>query len=437
MKIRIFQSDKGDCLLLSGKDGTRVLVDGGKKKSYENHVAPYLGGLKADGEGLDVVYVSHIDADHIEGVLELMDNLVEWKVHRWQREHGNDTHPSPDTLEPPEVKEIWHNAFKEVPEENEKPIAEIYATWARILADHPEEEIRREAVGRHDLALSQRQAIKLSRRIGGDQLKIPLNPPADGGIMFATDGQDSFTRGSMEFFTIGPFEDDLEKLRDKWNAWLKKNADALEKIRRKMEEDEADLLGAAVSGVSLASSPVLSAAEELGNRGDVTPPNLASLMFLVEEDEKTVLLTGDGHCDDILKGLKGVGKLGEDAGLHVDVLKVMHHGSEHNFTKDFAKTITADHYLFCGDGAHENPDVRVVEGFLESRLGEGEALSGNAQVGDPFKLWFSSSPEQAGLSPTRAEQLEAVEKVVRRYQRNHPGRIRCKFLKNSSMAFEV
>ncbi len=434
MKIRIFQADKGDCLLLTGSDGTRILVDGGKKGAYQDHVAPYLGSLQEDKKELDVVYVSHIDADHIEGVLELMDNHVDWRVHLWQKEHGNDTHPVPDSARPPVVKEIWHNAFKEIFQDNAGPIADLFASMSRILVEHPEEEIRALVSGRQDLVTSQRQAVKLSRRISPNQLGITLNEPAEGKLMYAKAGQGSFPRGTLEFHTIGPFEEDLKKLRDEWDAWLKANEDALEKIQEQMEEDEADLLG---NEIHLASSALITAAEELGNRGRVTTPNLASLMFLVEEDGKTLLLTGDGHGDDILKGLRDLGKLDDDGGLHVDVLKVQHHGSEHNVDEAFARTITADHYLFCGDGSHHNPDVRVVEAFLKSRLGEGDELSTNDQVGDTFRFWFSSSPDLEGLSQARAEHLEAVERVIRRYQRANPGRVRFRFLKASSMAFEV
>ena len=46
MKIRVFQSDKGDCLLLTSASGkNRVLVDGGMSSSYTKHVAPALAKL--------------------------------------------------------------------------------------------------------------------------------------------------------------------------------------------------------------------------------------------------------------------------------------------------------------------------------------------------------------------------------------------------------
>ena len=68
MRLTAFQSDKGDCLLLTNTAGTaRVLVDGGMPMSYDAHVAAAMGKLQIAKKALDIVYVSHIDQDHIGG----------------------------------------------------------------------------------------------------------------------------------------------------------------------------------------------------------------------------------------------------------------------------------------------------------------------------------------------------------------------------------
>ncbi|MFT3924095.1 MAG: MBL fold metallo-hydrolase [Myxococcales bacterium] len=70
MKLEVFRSDKGDCLLITTSDQKRLLVDGGMKTSFSAYVAPALSKLKP--AKLDAVYVSHIDADHIAGILEIV-----------------------------------------------------------------------------------------------------------------------------------------------------------------------------------------------------------------------------------------------------------------------------------------------------------------------------------------------------------------------------
>ena len=42
--------------------------------------------------------------------------------------------------------------------------------------------------------------------------------------------------------------------------------------------------------------------------------------------------------------------------LHVDVLKVPHHGAEFNMSTPFAQAVTADDYIFCGNGFATNPE---------------------------------------------------------------------------------
>jgi hypothetical protein len=235
---------------------------------------------------------------------------------------------------------------------------------------------------------------------------------------------------------LGPFEEDLKKLRDKWNAWLdaEKNQNNLRKTRR--WRDEQNELFDFSLGV------VLDVDDELGRRQAVTEENLASLMLFVTADSKRLLLTGDGHYEDVLHGLTHNGLLQEDQGLHVDVLKIPHHGSENNFKREFAKRITADHYVFCGNGRHENPDLRVLNVLIESRLGTAEQRSPNAQVHDEFHVWFNCSSgfvervvasKAAAGKPVKeyqkaAEHFAQIEERMEKYRSDSAGKLKLHFL---------
>jgi len=92
MHLTAFQSGKGDSLLLTNAAGTtRVLVDGGMPDAYNTHIAPVLGKLRVAKRKLDLVYISHIDEDHIGGILEMLDDEVAWRVHEHQIAHDNPT----------------------------------------------------------------------------------------------------------------------------------------------------------------------------------------------------------------------------------------------------------------------------------------------------------------------------------------------------------
>jgi beta-lactamase superfamily II metal-dependent hydrolase len=438
MKISIFQSEKGDCLLLESDDGKLILHDGGMNASYQKHVAPALSRLRSKNRRLDLVYVSHIDQDHIAGVLQLADDLVAWRVFDHQRGLGNTRVEEPGVGRPPEIGAIWHNAFHDQIGKNHGDVADMLAASAEILAAAATAPLLEAAESHRELALSKMEATKLSRRISAAQLGIPLNGPANGKLMFVREGNAPIQLGSLTIHVIGPFKADLEILRDEWNVWLRKERAKIEKWKRQAAAEEREL-GNAVP--ELIRSMEL-AAEEFGDRGNVTPPNLASLMLYVEEPRagggrKRFIFTGDGHNADIYRGLQRLGKLDQSGGtgLHVDVLKAQHHGSEHNWHPDFVRNVTADHYVFCGNGEHENPDLGVIRMVLDSRIGKAGLRSTNVEVNRPFKLWFSSGQTVPGQANARAH-MAKVERLVTQARATHP-QVRFRFIANSSASFSV
>jgi beta-lactamase superfamily II metal-dependent hydrolase len=432
VKLTVFQAGKGDCLLLQSKDGKNILVDGGVRDAYRTHVAPALGALEQQGEVLDLVYLSHIDDDHIAGVLQLMDDHVAWRVYDFQQKSGNTTFEQPKQLRPPKVKNLWHNPFHEAVSKNTGPIEDMLATRAGILELSNAAWAQTQAQLQRELATSVAEGIELSRRVRPEQLNIKVNRPFGGKLAFARQGANPIGLGSLKITVIGPFPEDLAVLRKEWNAWLEDNQEQLDDLRRSLDRDTERLH--ATEFEQLRGWLTL-ATTKLGDRSKVTAPNLASLMLLVEEDSKTVLLTGDGHHADILKGLALADKLSPSGGLHVDVLKVQHHGSEHNLDEAFARKVTADHYVFCADGEHQNPDTRVVRALLDSRLGQPSKRSTNHEVSRPFVFHFNSSSQSTEGADNRAV-MRAVERQVKNAASKSAGQLTFSFLKGAS-SFEL
>jgi beta-lactamase superfamily II metal-dependent hydrolase len=436
MKLMMFQSDKGDCLLLIGSEGTpRILVDGGMRDSYKSFVAPALAGLAANNQSLDLVYVSHIDRDHISGVLQLLDDMMAWRVHDFQIKHANPTHPPPRSGRPPSIGAIWHNAFNELIEDDTQAISEILAASAAILSGASDAELLELATEHRELATSVPEAIKLSHRISPDQLGIALNEPFGGKLAFvrSNEAPRSIQLGSLKISVIGPFETDLDKLRRDWGKWLTEHPTELAKLQKQALRD-AERLGAsdAKTLLTLRSAPL----KQLGDRSKVTPPNLASLMLLVEENDQTLLLTGDGHGRDILNGLAFHHKLNDHGQVHVNLLKVQHHGGEHNIDREFVSKVSADHYLFCGNGQHENPNLEVLKILMDSRIGNVSFLSTNPQASGPFKLWFNSS-ESASKRPEAKLHMRQVRELVEQRKAESAGRMTFEFLEEKTPSFEI
>lgn len=437
MKLTVFQSDKGDCLMLT-TGGKHMLIDGGMRKSYTRHVASTMNKLRRDREKLDLVYVSHIDRDHVWGVLQMMEDLVAWRVYDFHKtsDNGNRGWPRPKVRRPPEIGGIWHNVFHELVGRNAGPISDMLAANARVLSGSGDVDLTELAETHQNLTSSMADAVQLTRRLGSRQLGIPVNKEFGGKLILQRENQAPVRFGGANIHVIGPSRTDLGKLRRKWNKWLKSEEGErqIRKIRRRHRRDE-DVLELADIGDLLALRR--SRAEELGRRSKVTQPNLASLMLLVEKGRKTILLTGDGHSKDILSGLEETGKLQPGAGLHFDVLKVQHHGSENNIEQDFCKRVTADHYVFCGNGAHKNPDLGVIDVCANSRIGTARQRSNNPETSKDCTFWFNSSSAYPHGNQKNLNYMRKVERKMRQIEQRSEGRIKSRFLKTDKFELAI
>lgn len=459
MKLTIFPSDKGDCSLLTGSDGKRILADGGMEVSYVASVAATLAklGTKPGNKTIDVVYVSHIDDDHIAGVLQMLDDLVAWRIHDLHVKKKNKAHKAPANPRPPDIGEMWHNGFRDLLKDNAGPIEDQLAANATLLSGFSLASPRLQmAVAEHqELATSVRQAVKLSRRIQEGQLGIPLNRPSKGKLMMVRKAKKAPIKvGGMQVLVLAPFEKDLLKLRDDWNDWLSASQKILAGINAKAKKEESELAATEFHRIlkpllleadftarelerALADSVESSdRSKKIGKRGGITPPNLASLQLLVVEGTRKVLYTGDGHADETIAGLKRVGFLPDGSGLHVDVMKVPHHGAADNMTDELAMTVTADHYVFCGNGFKTNPELVVIQRLHDARLGAASQRSTNAEASRPFTFWFNCSSRAHNKSDQRAH-MKKVEALVTKLASKSKKRMRIKFLEPGQASLSV
>ncbi len=427
MRITLYQADQGDCLLLSGEGGTHLLVDGGIGGAYQRSVAGSLGYLARQGEELALVCVSHIDHDHIGGVLQLMEDIAAWRVYDFQQQSGNPGFPRPSGTRPPAVGGLWHNAFRDQTEDNEGRIEDQLVANARVANMNPSlipSEVSDFGPALADLTASVRQSLRLRQRVGPNQLRIPVNQPFDGKLVFGAADAPDVRFGEMTVKVLGPRPEELARLREEWNAWLETHEEIVRQMEEEAEEERADP-DLPIEEGQLTLSYLLGLASEMGAREAVSTPNLASIVLLVEEGPRSVLLTGDSHADDILGGLALRGELDDEGHRHVDVLKVQHHGAEFNIHEEFCEAVTADHYIFCGDGAHGNPEPEVVRLILDTRL----RLAEERDLAPDFRFWFSGSSDLASTED-KAERMRQVEKLVQEAALESDRRLGYRFLRS-------
>lgn len=350
--LEVLPAKKGDCLLLryGTADNPRLaLIDGGPSGVYGPRLEPRLIALRRErgvaehkALPLDLVMLSHVDDDHVKGLLQLTTKLREAK----QTQSKLFVKPAA----------LWHNTFDDIigndASELLRSVGNGFGTTASAAGNIPDIDLPHEATVDADtfrdglkVLASVEQGIRL--RDDAKVLGIRVNIDAKGGLIVAN-AKPIDMPGGLSMTVIGPMIEDVKALQTKHDDWLKTQA-----AKKK------------------------SAAASLAAYVDRSVPNLSSLVVLAKSGGKSILLTGDARGDKILEGMKLIG-LGDK--LHVDVLKVPHHGSANNLTEDFFARVTADHYVFSGNGEHGNPERETFEMLHAARPGAKYEIYFNYEV---------------------------------------------------------
>ncbi|TLN09242.1 MBL fold metallo-hydrolase, partial [bacterium] len=82
LRLHVVQADYGDSLVLEyGRAAAPhfMLIDGGPPGVYSQHLKPALQQLAQGGAALDAILLTHVDEDHVAGLVDLAYDLVEAK----------------------------------------------------------------------------------------------------------------------------------------------------------------------------------------------------------------------------------------------------------------------------------------------------------------------------------------------------------------------
>jgi metal-dependent hydrolase (beta-lactamase superfamily II) len=183
----------------SGNQSTTILTDGGPYQTFQNHLKPTLQKLPSNGK-IDLVVLSHIDNDHIIGLLDLLNEI---KSNRENR-----------TKELIKISNIWHNSFKHLLQLPDKP-----------MQLHENIFEKQKLTGKNSTLES---LIMKAFQQGADLtdlsklLKIPVNQGF--GEVIKVEGKVLSTRlKNIDIRIFGPTKKNLEKLQKEWNDWFTMN----------------------------------------------------------------------------------------------------------------------------------------------------------------------------------------------------------------------
>ena len=241
-RIHMLPAQYGDALLLEyGPDGTkpkRILIDAGTKESYPD-VRKKLEAIPKKERVFELLVISHIDTDHIGGILPLLDDAPALGL---------------------KFKEIWFNGYEH-------------------LTD----------------LLGPKQGEQLSSRIvaGGYDWNAKF-----GGAAVVVPDQGALPRKEFAGMTItllSPMRAQLLKLEKQWQKIIKA-AGLVPGIGAKLPpEDMDDLLGAVDIDVEALAATKF--------KGDKSPPNGSSIAFVATYDGRSVLFGADAFPEVLRKSL--------------------------------------------------------------------------------------------------------------------------------------
>jgi hypothetical protein len=329
--LEALQASHGDCLLLHAGTADKpllVLIDGGPSGTWEQSLQPRLGELRAAraaaGEPLriDLAMVSHIDDDHVNGMVDFAGSLVT---------ELEDAKPLSY-----DVRILWHNSFDDVIGDD---VDELSTAAVGVLSQ-PVEDPKADEIRAAGLAIVASVGQGRELRQQAQQLGWAINEPFGGPVALPASGVRTIKLGAVKLTVVCPHDTQLEKLHKVWDTWLQEHPKAVAKDR------------AATAAFV-----------------DNSPYNLSSIVVHAECEGRTMLLTGDARGDHVLSGLAEAG-LAKDGKTHLDILKLPHHGSIRNLDPMFFEHVTADHYVISANGRDGNPETETLDVIAASREGD-------------------------------------------------------------------
>lgn len=294
--IEMLPAGPGDCLWIEyGDPGSpyRILVDGGVPGTTEALTARMrtAGG----NPRFELLVVTHVDDDHIGGVLGWLENV-----------------PAQ-----PDLGEIWFNG-----------------------------QFDRGTIGSEDFE----QGDRLTRLLAGHGPR--WNGLFSGRAVCVEDGAEPpefEIAGGMVVTVLSPRRCEVDALREKWLAEVRGtllSPDASPASETKTDLEERPPCPPIVDVLALdrlASTTI---------KADPSVSNASSIVIALEYAGKRVILGGDARSKVIEDTIGRWQRDRVEGRLQVDALKLAHHGSRNNTSVALLQALDCRRYLVSTDGSH-------------------------------------------------------------------------------------
>jgi hypothetical protein len=361
LRIKMYPARNGDSFLIDAA-GEFILIDAGFASTFQDFVKADLAALASAGGRLALAVCTHIDADHIGGLLEFFSS------------NG----PSPRRII--EVDRVWHNSLRSLPT---PAVGEEGVEGQLVL-----EALRRRGVGAPAAPgpIGARQGSSLAKMLREDGY---LWNEGDGTTCVSQDQQPLALSEAVSVEVVGPSRVRLDALR---RVWLREVA----RLGYKGGAAPADLLDDAYEmWCATAPQPPIAQIRTVSAHGnlrladihapDQSPSNGSSIAVVITSARAQVLFLGDAWAEDMVARLRA-GKPATGPILF-DAIKVSHHGSYHNTSPELLATVDAPCFLISTDSTrHGHPDFEVLAEIVDRPAPFERRLIFNYETGGSARL---------------------------------------------------
>ncbi|CAA0182846.1 MBL fold metallo-hydrolase [Tenacibaculum maritimum] len=349
INIKMYEASEGDAFLVSfGQDeNINLLIDMGLSETYNNHIKRDLISLNERAKSIQLLVITHIDKDHIEGAISFL------------KENGNNSNII-------KVEEVWHNSYRHLQFDKQK------------TDKIPKEEVR-------SLNLVKHQNSNILKRDGISDTSVEEGVTLAGLIyenkykwnhMFnekaiCYEEKINNTIKDVKFILLSPDHKKLKKLSKKWEDKLDSIFHNFELSDEKIFDDAYELFmqnlnESEVETKDTASSKDLFDIEKLAMKeeNEYTATNGSSISFIIEYKEKKMLFLADSQSNIICKNMNKLKDSGYN--LNFDLVKISHHGSNKNTSNKLLSLFDSKRYLISTDGKkHSHPNLEVIAKIIK------------------------------------------------------------------------
>lgn len=342
----MYPAQNGDAFLVS-TDITNILIDGGYARTFDTYMRKDLEELATRETSLDLVVVTHIDADHIGGVI------------RFLALNGHSTQKKIVA-----INDIWHNSLRSLTSVRKD------AGLSHIELDVIDAINRRG----HPKELKSKPGFSEISAREGSTLAALLNEgeyvwnESDGTQSICTDSvrEKQFKDGFIKVLT--PSKEQLEKLVSLWKRDLKRFGVIGSIGSSKAIDDAFEFSFEHKIDRKIAQEQQVSAGQEKRlvdvYKPDKSTTNGSSIATIIELNGIRLLMLADSFAEDVLRELRMLEAEGEL--MIFDAIKISHHGSNYNTSPELLSVVDSPRYFISSDGSkHNHPDIELLRAIVD------------------------------------------------------------------------